>query len=70
MKCKLYDALRDQLFHDISDIYNINIDISQDLFIRIMCATDYDSICPLVNFVNSAFDIRSRSIDSLVHNQV
>ena len=40
MKCKLYDALRDQLFHDISDIHNINIDISQDWFIRIMCATD------------------------------
>ena len=60
LKCKLYDTLRTQLIDDMSDIYNnIDIDNSHDLFIRIMCASDYDSIFPLINYVNSAFRKRS-----------
>ena len=63
LKCKLYDSLRTQLISDMTDIYsNIDIDNAHDLFILIMCASDYDSIFPLIKYINSAFEKRS-SID-------
>jgi len=58
MKCKLYGDLRDELFLNISDIYNIDGLTSQDLFIFIMCASDFDSLAPIIRYITSAFDMR------------
>ena len=66
MKCKLYDVLRDQLFHEMSDIYNIStFDINSlsndDIFKMIMSANDYDTWKIITCFVNSCFTTRSSS---------
>ena len=69
MKCKLYNVLRDQLFHDVSDIYNIStFDINSlsnyDIFKFIMSANDYDTLKIVTCFVNSCFTTRSSSTSS------
>jgi hypothetical protein len=42
----------------ISDIFNVDSLTSQDIFILIMCAYDYDSLIPIIIYITSGFNLR------------
>lgn len=61
MKCTLYQDLRSKMFSDIGEMFNIDNQPENDIFILLMSVNEYDSILPVINFVKSAFDIRSNT---------
>jgi len=60
IKCPFYDTSRRDMLRILSDMYDKFDNLTEDdKFIKIMSVTDFDSIKPVLNFVNSAFKARS-----------
>jgi len=60
IKCPFYDTLRRDMLKILTDMYDNFDNLTDDVkFIKIMSVTDFDSIKPVLTFVNSAFQARS-----------
>ena len=66
MKCTKYNFQRDQLFKELSEIYNLDSLSNEDIFLHIMCATEHDVLKSVFTFINSCFITRNCSNTSLV----
>jgi hypothetical protein len=60
IKCPFYDTFRTDMLRTLSDMYDKFDKLTDDdMFIKLMSVTDFDSIKPVINFVNSAFQARN-----------
>ena len=66
MKCTKYKFQRNQLFKELSEIYNPDSLSNEDIFLHIMCATEHDVLKSVFTFINSCFITRNCSNTSLV----
>ena len=57
---------RDQLFKELSEIYNLDSLSNEDIFLHIMCALEHDVLKSVFTFINSCFITRNCSNTSLV----
>ena len=55
MKCSFDKDLRDVLFGNIRETYNIDTLCEDEIFILIMSACEYDTIRPVIDYVKEAF---------------
>jgi predicted house-cleaning noncanonical NTP pyrophosphatase (MazG superfamily) len=58
MKCSFYKDLRSKLLNCLKEIYDMEDLSDTELFLLIMSVCEYDTIIPVISYVNSAFNRR------------
>lgn len=54
MKCTFYEDSRAKLLSDISEVFDVTNLSDNDIFLKLMCAQDYDIVKCVSNFVDIA----------------
>jgi hypothetical protein len=65
MKCTAYNDIRFTLFSQINEALVTDNFSDMDFFLKIMCASDFDIVKVVANYVRSAFNVRANLVQGL-----